>query len=95
MLNSAMCVLAVLAPLHDGMFISGDLVLPPSQPPPSQQQQQLPTCSSPDPTMLDAHHFAVSLGGSVSASTTGQAPVAQSGQSVFGHHSEIHMTETW
>jgi len=78
------------------MFMSGDLVLPPSQPPPqpSQQQQQLPTCSSPDQTMLDARQFAVSLGGSVSASTPGQ-PAAQSGHSVFAHHSEIQMTETW
>jgi len=78
------------------MFMSRDLVLPPSQPPPSQQpqQQQMPTCSSPDDAMLDARHFAVSLGGSVSAPSSGQ-PAAQSGHSVFGHHSEMQMTETW
>lgn len=92
-----MCVLTVAAPLHDGMFMSGDLVLPPSQPTPSQQQQQqpqLPTCSSPDQAMLDARHFAVSLGGAVSAATVGQS-ASQSGHSVFAHHSEMQMTEAW
>jgi len=44
--------------------------------------------------MLDARHFAVTLGGSVSAATAGQ-PTTQAGHSVYGHHSEIQMTETW
>jgi len=47
----------VAASLHDGMFVSGDLVLPPASQ--HQQQQQQPTqlpvsCSSPDQAMIDA-----------------------------------------
>lgn len=53
------CVLLVVASLHDGMFMSGDLVLATSQPPqPQQQQQQVPACSSPDEAMLDVRQSA-------------------------------------
>jgi len=53
-------VLLVVASLHDGMFMSGDLVLTTSQPPQpqQQQQQQVPACSSPDEAMLDVRQSA-------------------------------------